>query len=290
MNRTFFAPFTPRRHVLRAIAVATACVAVAGCSTAPLPTPPAAPKPTFVLVHGAFQDERAWSDVKPKLEAAGHKVVAVRLAGRAGDTNPPVAQITLDTYRQQVASAVMAEPAPVVLVGHSFGGITIANVAEGLPERIRELVFVAAFLPQAGVADQSMAKISEADRWNGFNKERQNFILAKDYQTAGVLPEDVVMLFCGDCSPADQARTQRNFHQAEPLKPAATPVVLTAERYGRVPKVYLKTLRDRAVSPQMQQAMIDRTPVRRVVEIDAGHSPFLSQPDTLARALLAAAN
>lgn len=268
-----------RRHVLAALPL----LALASACTTP---PPAQPKPTFVLVHGAFQDERAWSEVRPRLEAAGHKVIAVRLAGRAGD-NTPLAQVTLDSYRAQVAAAVAAEPAPVVLVGHSFGGITIAGVAETLPERIRKLVFVGAYLPQAGTPDQSMAKLAEQDRWNGFTK--QNFVVAKDYSTAGVLEGDVVAIFCGDCSPADLARTQREFHQREPLKPAGTPVAVSAERYGRVPKVYVKTLSDRAISPQMQQLMLDRTPVQRVVSIDSGHSPFLSQPAALAQALLEAA-
>ncbi len=254
----------------------------AACGTT---TPPPA-KPTFVLVHGAFQDERAWSELSPRLQAAGHKVVAVRLAGRAGDSTA-LSAITLDSYREQVAAAVAAEPAPVVLVGHSFGGITVANVAEKLPERVRALVFVGAYLPQAGAADQSMAKLAEQDRWNAFTRE--NFVVAKDYQSAGVLERDVLMLFCGDCSAEQQTRTLRDFHQKEPLKPAGTPVVVTPERYGRVPKVYVKTLRDRAISPQMQQLMIERTPVKRVLEVDSGHSPFLSQPQALAQALLEAA-
>lgn len=266
----------------RAFAALPLLALVTACGT----TTPTPPKPTVMLVHGAFQDERAWSEVTPRLQAAGHKVVAVRLAGRAGDS-APLAGITLDTYREQVAAAIAAEPAPVLLVGHSFGGITIANVAEKLPERIRALVFVGAYLPQSGAAEQSMAKLAEQDRWNGFTRE--NFVVAKDYQTAGVLERDVVSIFCGDCSAGDQARTLRDFHQKEPLKPAGTPVVVTAERYGRVPKVYVKTLRDRAISPQMQQLMLDRTPVKRVIEVDSGHSPFLSQPEALARALMEAA-
>lgn len=269
---------TIRRHLLATLpllALASACTT----------SVPVAPRPTFVLVHGAFQDERAWSKVVPLLEAAGHKVVAVRLPGRAGDTTP-LSEITLERYRAQVAAVLSAEPAPVVLVGHSFGGITIANVAESLPERIRALVFVGAYLPQAGAADQSMAKLAESDRWNGFTK--QNFVVAKDYSTAGVLDSDIVTLFCGDCSSADQARTRRDFHQREPLGPAGTPVAVSAERYGRVPKFYVKTLQDRAISPEMQQLMLDRTPVRRVMQIDSGHSPFLSQPAALAQALLEA--
>jgi pimeloyl-ACP methyl ester carboxylesterase len=175
----------------------------------------------------------------------------------------------------------------VALVGHSFCGITVANVAEAMPERVRALVFVGAYLPQAGAPDPSMAQLAEADRWNGFTKE--NFVIAKDYQTAGVLPRDVVALFCADCSAADQARTARDFHQIERLEPAGSPVVVSAARFGRVPKAYVKTLRDRAISFELQQLMIDRTPVTRVVPIDSGHSPFLSQPAALAQALLEAA-
>lgn len=274
-------PFLLRRRLLGALAGAAA--AGAGCTL-----PPAPPKPTVVLVHGAFQDERAWSEVAPRLRAAGHPVIAVRLAGRGGDAAPPAAP-TLDSYRDQVAAVVDAQPGPVVLVGHSFGGITIANVAEARPEKIRSLVFVAAYLPLADAPDQSMAKLAEADRWNGFDKPRRNFIVAPDYRSASVLPEDVVMLFCGDCSAADQARTQRDFQQGEPLGPAATPVKVSAARYGRVRKVYVKTLRDRAISPEMQQAMLQRTAVARVHELDSGHSPMLSRPGELAAILLEAA-
>lgn len=272
---------TTRRRLIHALPLAGL---LAACAT-PAP-PPGTAKPAFVLVHGAFQDERAWSEVLPLLQRAGHRVHAVRLPGRAGDATPP-SEITLDAYRARVGEALRREPRPVVLVGHSFGGLTIANVAETWPDRVKALVFVAAYLPQVAAADQSMAKLAGQDRWNGFT--RDNFIVAGDGATAGVLERDVVSLFCNDCSAADQARTLRDFHPREPLKPAGTPVVLSAQRYGRVPKVYVRTLRDRAISPQMQQAMIDRTPVRRVVTIDSGHAPFLSQPLALAQALLEAA-
>ena len=171
-----------------------------------------------MLVHGAFQDERAWSEIKPRLEAAGHHVVTVQLAGR-GSQPGPVEQISLNTYRDRCA-VVRAQPGPVVLVGHSFGSITISAVAEAVPEKVRTLVYVAAH-PGGRTSDfQSMAKLAESDKWNAFQQAAAKLHpWPRDYKTAGVLEDDIVMLFCGDCSPADQQRTKPEFFQREPWPP-----------------------------------------------------------------------
>jgi pimeloyl-ACP methyl ester carboxylesterase len=263
---------------------------LAGCASVPAtfsaPTP-AADKPTVVLVHGAFQDARAWDSVVPLLQQRGLRAITVDLPGREGDGIDPQT-VTLDSYRDAVLKTIDSQTGPVVLVGHSFGGITISNVAEAKPEKIMALVYVAAYLPEADAADQSMAKLSESDTWNRFNKERQNFILAADYSSASVLAEDQVMLFCTDCDDAAQQRTLQ-LMQREPLPPAATPVHVTAARFGSVPKIYIHTTHDNAVSYTLQQRMVARTAVLRTVKLDTGHSPFLEAPDALAAAIAGAA-
>lgn len=268
--------------------LAAAAIALAGCATAPrgdapLATLPARDAPTVILVHGAFQDARAWDAVLPLLRDRGLRTVAVNLPGREGDGIAP-ADVALDDYRDAVLRAVDAQSGPVVLVGHSFGGITISNVAERAPEKVRMLVYVAGYLPQADAADQSMARLAETDQWNRFNKARQNFLPSADYSTATVLAEDQVMLFCEACTPDAQART-RALMQREPLKPAATPVQLTAARYGAVPKAYIHTVADNAVSYTLQQRMVAATPVARTITLQTGHSPFLEAPQTLADAI-----
>jgi pimeloyl-ACP methyl ester carboxylesterase len=270
-------------HTTMGVAVTALLGLVLGCAA-----PPAANRasvsPTYVLVHGAFQDSRAWADVVPLLQAKGVKVVAVDLPGRAKD-GVPGQTTSLAAYSDAVLQVVQAQPGPVVLVGHSFGGITIANVAEAAPEKIKTLVFVAAYLPQVEAADQSMAKLAEQDQWNQFNKSRQNFIIAKDYKTASVLADDQVLLFCADC-PSGVQKKLLQLMQAEPLAPAATPVVLTAQRFGSVDKLYIHTLRDNAVSYRLQQKMVERTPVRKTLLLATGHSPFLEAPQALADTLL----
>jgi pimeloyl-ACP methyl ester carboxylesterase len=275
------------RSIALNLSITTRCAVTALISTlaSACANVAAPPSPSYVLVHGAFQDARAWDDVKPLLQARGAKVVAVNLPGRAGDSMPPEAA-TLDGYRDSVLKVINAQSGPVVLVGHSFGGITISNVAEAVPEKIKTLVYVAAYLPQVGAADQSMAKMAEGDQWNKFNKTRQNFLLAPDYKTASVLADDQLLIFCADCAPQAQKKTLA-LMQREPLPPVATPVALTAARYGAVDKVYVRTSRDNAVSFTLQQKMLERTPVRKTVTLDTGHSPFVESPQALADALLA---
>lgn len=258
--------------------LAAAMIAVAGCASAPTRE-----APTVVLVHGAFQDARAWDRVVPLLRERGLRTVAVNLPGREGDGIAP-GGVTLDDHRDAVLEAIDAQGGPVVLVGHSFGGITISNVAESAPEKIRALVYVAGYLPQADAADQSMAKLAETDQWNRFNKQRQNFMPAADYSTATVLDEDQLMLFCDTCSD-DAKRRTKALMQREPLKPAATPVAVTAARYGAVPKFYVHTVNDNAVSYTLQQRMVAATPVIRTATLQTGHSPFLEAPEALANAI-----
>jgi pimeloyl-ACP methyl ester carboxylesterase len=232
----------------------------------------------IVIVHGAFQDASAWREVASRLTAAGRKVVTVNLPGRGGDTTS-IEQISLDAYREAVLKAVNAESSPVTLVGHSFGGITISAVAEFAPEKIKTLVYVAAYLPRNG---ESLQGLSAEDKTNKFSKE--NFILSADYKYASVLERDRALIFCNDCTDGLKASVAQAMIR-EPLAPMATPVTLTAARFGAVNKVYIRTGKDQALSPEMQDVMLSRTPVSKVMRIDAAHLPFLSKPDEVATAL-----
>jgi pimeloyl-ACP methyl ester carboxylesterase len=116
----------------------------------------AAEKPPIVLVHGAFEDAQVWGHVTAKLKADGYEVVAVALPGRPGAPAAPD-KVSRDLYRDTVLTALSKFSRPAVVVGHSFGDIVIADVAEKSPEKIKTLVFVAAFLPHDGDSLVSMA-------------------------------------------------------------------------------------------------------------------------------------
>ena len=105
----------------------------------------------FLLIHGAFHGAWCWHKAIPELEQRGHHAQAIDLPGQ-GQDQTPLAKVTLDTMVDRIVAALADLPEPVVLVGHSLGGMAISAAAEKAPERIKTLVFLAAFLPRDGEA------------------------------------------------------------------------------------------------------------------------------------------
>ncbi len=144
MNRT---PRLTRRQMLGAMAVST----LGGVAKGSVINP--AKRATFVLVHGAWHGGWCWKKVTPLLQAAGHQVLTPTLTGlgeRAHLLNP---QIDLSTHIQDITSVLEYEDLRnVVLVGHSYGGMVIAGVAEKAGVRLAGLVYLDAFLPENGKA------------------------------------------------------------------------------------------------------------------------------------------
>lgn len=97
---------------------------------------------TYVLVPGYWLGAWAWDEVAAELRAAGHEVHAITLTGLADKADLLTPEVNLDTHIADVAAAVEACSGPVVLVGHSGGGMPVTAVADRMPERIARLVYV----------------------------------------------------------------------------------------------------------------------------------------------------
>src|SRR5690242_8929821 len=95
----------------------------------------------FVLVHGAWHGAWCWDKVVPLLEIKGHSAHAIDLPGHGRDLTP-TAEVTLERYVERVCQALVAEPEPAVLVGHSMSGMVITQAAERCPEHIQMLVYL----------------------------------------------------------------------------------------------------------------------------------------------------
>ena len=220
----------------------------------------------YVLIHGAFHGGWCWRRVTPLLEAAGHTAIAPDLPGHGADRGRAV---TLDDYVDAVVGHVRRCAAPPVLVGHSMAGVIIAAACERAPELIRRLVFVTAYLPADG---QSLDDLLRADPESLVRVMRggaDGFV--------AIRPDALVPAFYGDATEDDIAFVRKHL-VPQAIPPMKTPVRLTQERFGRVPRTYIGCRRDRAITHAPQTRMRTATPCERIVDLDCDHSPFVSAP------------
>ncbi|MGZ4354980.1 MAG: alpha/beta fold hydrolase [Gaiellaceae bacterium] len=236
---------------------------------------------SFVLVHGAWHGGWCWEKVTPLLETAGHHVDVIDLPGH-GDNPAAVADMTLEAYARHVADRVEAAGEPVVLVGHSMGGMSVTQAAELVPDRIETIVYVAAFLPNDG---QSLLQLADGDPEA---LVLPNLVVDEAAGLSTVREEARRDAFYGGCT-AEVAAWASAQNVPESLEATAAPVHLTDERAGSVRRIYVECTRDRAISVGKQREMLAARPCERVLTIDTDHSPFLSTPEELAGHLLAAA-
>jgi len=236
---------------------------------------------TIVLVHGAFADHHAFDAVVPLLERRGYRVLAPDLPGH-GDDPTPARDITLDTYVTAITRLVEAQPGPVILVGHSMAGMVVSQVAEHVPAKIARLIYVAGYLPTDG---ESLQALAESDPTSLIGPA---LVMAPDYTTASLKPDQVIPAICADVAPAIQ-RLIRDGQKPEPLAPFQGRVTLTDDRFGQVAKAYLSTTEDRAVTLDLQRRMLAHYPAMRVSTIATSHLPFVARPDELVTALVALA-
>lgn len=233
---------------------------------------------TYLLVHGAWHGAWCWRQVTPLLERAGHRVIAPDLPG-SGQDRTPLAEVSLAVYVERLTNLVDQADEPIILVGHSMGGMIISQVAEERPERITRLVYLAALLPQDGESAMQIASLHP--------KEASLPELTFD-EKAGVVrlrfPSARRMLY-QDCPPADVALAERSL-RPQALAPLRAPVHLS-ERFERVPRAYIACAADQAIAPAMQERFYTRTPCEGVASLPSGHSPFFSLPERLVIDLLA---
>jgi pimeloyl-ACP methyl ester carboxylesterase len=234
---------------------------------------------TYVLIHGAWHGSWCWDKVVPLLERQGHKAIAPDLPGHGTDKSP-ISEVSLQAYVDRVVDVLDAQSEPVVLVGHSMGGIVISQAAEYRPESAKTLIYLCAFLLRDG---ESLLQVAQDD---ADALVLPNLVMTDDQSSATVRDEAIDEAFYGECSDEDVAKA-KSLLVPQAAAPFATPVHTTAENFGRVPRIYIECLRDRAISPSVQKKMYTALPCQRVLSIDTSHSPFFSAPEELVNHLAA---
>lgn len=235
----------------------------------------------FVLVHGSWHDGGCWDGVRQHLEAAGHEVHAPTLPGNGADADRAVTMT-------QVVDAVVelleaADLRDVVLVGHSFGGAVVQQVALRVPQRLRRLVFHNAYVVRDGGAVFDDVPASVAPAFQALAEAAGDGTVS--------LPFDFFRdAFCND---ADLATAQAAHARMtpEPLARSTEPLPLAGFVELPVPRSYLHAVDDNVFPAQefsWHPGMSSRLGTFRLVQMHGSHEVLFTDPDGLAGKLVEA--
>lgn len=309
-------PSINRRSMVGSTAAGLAGAGLAACSTTRANDKK---KPAFVLVHGSWHNASTYTLLIQQLARLGHYAVALDLPGHGLDARfpaswhqrplnaaafatekSPVAGVTLADYAAQTIQVIDDLRGlghdKLILVGHSMGGVTITQVAEMVPQKLLKLVYLAAFLPANGASGLAAALLPE-----GATNQVPPLWLA-DPAVIGAMRIDfdspdrayqakIKQAFYGDVSDAQFAAMANMLVPDDAAGPTATPISRTTTKWGSLERHYIKCLQDNAMPLPLAQKMVDiadrEFPANKTMvhSLNSSHSPFISQPQTLAKLL-----
>src|SRR5215467_6018796 len=217
-----------------------------------------------VLVHGLFADGSSWSEVIPRLQAAGLNVTSVQ--------NP------LTTLPEAVEAAVRAldrQNGPTVLAGHSFSGMIVTDA--GVHRNVSALVYVAARAPDAGEDYIALAKTFPA------SPASAGVVFDGD---EGRLSEEAFLRdFAGDLP---EAKAKALYAVQWPFHKELLAGKTTSAAWRSKPSWHAVSTQDRTINPDLERFMAKRMGAK-TIEVRASHVSLISRPDEITRLILEAA-
>jgi pimeloyl-ACP methyl ester carboxylesterase len=229
---------------------------------------------TYVLVHGAWHGGWCWKLVARALRRAGHEVYAPSLTGLGERRHLASRAIDLDTHVQDVVSLLeMEDLNDVVLVGHSYGGMVVTGAADRAAARIRELVYLDAFVPQHGrcLLDYAVPERTARMREEG---EKTGFVTPPPMSLWGLTQREHLE-FVG---PREVPHPFATMSQRITLTDAGT---LSAIR-----KTFIYCSSPATGSFDQFAARYRGDPAWRFHELKTGHDAMLLMPEAVSRILL----
>jgi pimeloyl-ACP methyl ester carboxylesterase len=273
-----FRPSPAPPRAVRAWLLATLAVLLVGSAvTSSSALAQSASKPTVVLVHGAFADASGWTDVVHRLDRRGYPVIAPANPLRGVSADAAYLRAFLNTIE-----------GPIVLVGHSYGGVVITNAATGNPN-VKALVYVAAFAPDEGDSVESLGHLGTGGRLGPETLDLRPYPAPEGAPPLeGYIKLDVFRrIFAADL-PRKQARAMALSQRPGALLTLGEPSGPPA--WKTIPSWYLVPTRDRAIGTDVLLAMAGRIHPRKIVKArGASHVVMISRPKLTTALILTAA-
>jgi pimeloyl-ACP methyl ester carboxylesterase len=256
------------------LALAAVSVGVGTASSASPHKGPAArhaggPKPTIVLVHGAWADASSWAGVTERLQRDGYTVIV--------PANPLRGPKSDSAYLASVLATISGS---IVLVGHSYGGFVITNAATGNPN-VKALVYVDAFAPEEG---ESVASIEALNPGSKLSTSTVTVRPGPEGAELYIDPNAFREVFCGDLPPSQAALLAAN---QRPLLASAETETSGPPAWKTIPSWYLVGTEDHAIPPATQRFMAKRMHAH-IVEVPASHVSMISHPEVATDLILGA--
>lgn len=234
---------------------------------------------TFVLVHGAFQGAWVYARLARLLRDEGHEVYTPTLTGQGERSHLADRTINLDTHVQDIVNVIKYENiSDAILCGHSYGGMVITGVANQIPERIRSLVYIDAYVPADG---ESLTDIQ--------GPEMAAAYVAQARETGGMIPPIQASVF--NVNEADVAWVD-SLSLPQPLGTFVQAVRggVDAPALSAINRSFIFAGANGGDWFVPTHLRLRDHPDWRVHEVDCGHNIMLDRPGELASLLLEGAS
>ncbi|KAI0888722.1 alpha/beta-hydrolase [Annulohypoxylon maeteangense] len=248
-------------------------------------------KPVFVLLHGAWHSPKCWNSLISELEKANYRAVAPALPSTGSTPPTPDWSGDVEIIRKTVTDLIQKHD--VVVVAHSFSGMTAGTALEGLGKQtttfkglkggVLRLIYITAFLVPEGFQHSPRGT-------------RDNMVPEmKTDLNAGIItirPEDAKDMFYQDIDDETVAEL------AKDLRPQSFGSYWSITNYAswrHIPTTYILCTADRPSTVVAAQYLIDTAiasgpnKIEKVIRVDTGHSPFISRPEWTAQTLISEA-
>jgi pimeloyl-ACP methyl ester carboxylesterase len=219
----------------------------------------------IVIVHGAFADASGWEDVYKILKSRGYNVTLVQ--------NPLT---SLEDDVSATERIIAKQDGQVILVGHSWGGAVITQA--GVSSKVVGLVYVAAFVPDAGEAVLDIIKTEAPDPENG--------ILPPDAN--GFVWYDKAKFHKGFAADVSEEKAEFMYASQGPIAVKCFLTPITSAAWKSKPSWAIVAAEDKSINPSMERKMYKRANAI-VSEINGSHAIYISKAKEVAEVIEVAA-